>query len=342
MVAIKAQDRQKFLKSLPGPACVVLVYGTDAGLITETARDATERLANAEDPPGETIRIEDVDLDSDPDRLIVELQTIPMFGGTKVVRTTVGRKINANMLKSVFETGPPAAVLVIEAGNLKPSDTLRKIAEKTKWAAAVPCYADSAQDLSRMVAEMISASGKHIGDDAMQLLVSRLGADRALSRSEVEKLILSVGNDADITEAAILDTVGDVSELTVDRVVLAVADGQPTHAIEALERAVAAGQPHQTLLLALQRHMLLLHRIRARADDGARLDEVFRGLRPPVHFKLRDALTRQTRKWSRTALSAALARVQAVIRQTRGGRAAIEGAMTERLIIDLAKFAQRQ
>ena len=52
-------------------------------------------MAARENPPGEIIRIEDGDLEDDPDRLAVELQTMPMFGGRKVVRTTTSRRITA-------------------------------------------------------------------------------------------------------------------------------------------------------------------------------------------------------------------------------------------------------
>lgn len=343
MVAVKAQDRQRFIEKLPANVSVIVVYGPDAGLVSETARETATRLAKRQDPPGEILRIEDGDLDDDPDRLLVELQTIPMFGGGKVIRTTTGRRVNINMLKPVLEGQPPAAALVIEAGNLKPTDALRKLSEKADFAAAVPCFADSTQDLARMVDDMLAKAGKTIDPDAKSLLVARLGSDRALSRSEVDKLILSVGERTLIDEAAVLDAVGDVSELSLDRVVLAALDGQSRPAVEALERAVAAGQAYQGILLALQRHLLLLHRLRAGVETGKRTEEVIKSLRAPVHFKMRDALTRQCRNWSLPALNHALRRTQATIKATRGGpQANVESAATERLLIDLSRLAHQR
>ena len=44
-------------------------------------------------------------LEDDPDRIFVELQTAPMFGGRKIVRATAGRRITAAALKPLVEGG---------------------------------------------------------------------------------------------------------------------------------------------------------------------------------------------------------------------------------------------
>lgn len=339
MVAIKPQQTQKFLSAVPNDIRAILVYGTDAGLVSELAQLASRSLAARETPPSEILRIEDPDLEADPDRLIVELQTIPMFSGGKVVRTTTGRRVNANLLKHVFDAGPPAASLVIEAGNLKPSDTLRKLAESTPWAAALPCYPDGAQDLSRMVAEMVSAAGKRIGPDVRDLLVSKLGADRALSRQEVEKLLIFVGDARQVAEEDVLAIVGDVSELSLDRIATATADGRAREAVETLERAIAAGQTYQSVLLALQRHYLLLHGLASAVDAGKRVDDVLRAQRPPLSFSMRDVVSRQLRSWRLDKAAFALARIQTTIQETRSANSHLEPAATERLVLELARLA---
>lgn len=321
---------------------MLVVYGSDAGLVSEIAETAAHSLSRQETPPGEILRIEDADLEGDPDKLFIELQTLPMFSGAKVIRTSIGRRVNANQLKQVFDTGPPAAALVVEAGNLKPSDMLRKLAEATSWAAALPCYADSAKDLSRIVDETVAEAGKRIAPDVRELLVSRLGADRALSRREVEKLIIYAGDSSDIREQDVLAVVGDVSELSLDRVTVSAGDGRAREAIEAAERATAAGQTYQAVLLALQRYFLMLHALASAIDSGKRLDDAIRTVRPPLAFGLRDAVTRQLRSCHPGTLGAAVSRIQATIRNSRGPGAANEAAATERLIMDLAHLMKRK
>src|SRR6185295_15370210 len=199
MVAIKAHQAQSFLNP-PGPKVpAVLFYGSDAGLISERATKLAALVAARD--TGEIIRIDDADLDNDPDRLAVELQTIPMFGGSKVVRVTAGRRITAAALQPLLEGGTLAATLIVEAGNLKPTDSMRVLFEKAAQAAAVACYADEARDIEGLIGETLKAHGLAITSDAREMLVARMGADRVMSRGEIEKLALYATGKTEVDAA---------------------------------------------------------------------------------------------------------------------------------------------
>src|SRR5512145_2675525 len=103
MVAVKSYQAEAFLKAVERVPAAVLFYGTDAGLVGERAAALARRLAEAHD--GEILRLDDSDLEGNPDRIGVELLTLPMFGGRKIVRATAGRRINAATLKSIVEIG---------------------------------------------------------------------------------------------------------------------------------------------------------------------------------------------------------------------------------------------
>lgn len=316
-----------------------MVFGTDVGLVSERTVEAARAFAAREQPPGEIIRIEDSDLDQDPDRLIVELQTIPMFGGGKVVRTTLGRRVNSALLKSVLEDGPPAAQLVVEAGNLKPSDAARKAFEAAPWAAAVPCYTDGARDLDGLLREMLSEAGLTITPQAQEALLGRLGADRALSRGEIEKLILFVGDQREITLEDVETIVGDSSEMAMDIVIEAAANGASETAVREFDRLMAAGDSPQVLIGSLQRYFRRLHRLRAAIDAGRSFDGAARGLRPPIFFKQKDAIAAQCRLWPEARLLSALQRIGETAKAARRN-AALELVLAERLLIELAMVAK--
>ena len=188
MVAVKSYQADSFLKAVERVPSAVLIYGTDAGLIGERAAMLARRLADKHQ--GEILRLDDADLEDDPDRIGVELLTRPMFGGRKIVRAATGRRINAVSLKPLVEMGPLEGFLIVEAGSLRKGDALLTLFETSPGAAAIACYPDEARDLDSMVGEMLSAARMDIAPEARRLLVGRLGADRALSRAEVEKLVL--------------------------------------------------------------------------------------------------------------------------------------------------------
>lgn len=335
MVAIKAHMAERFLAAPDKTLRAFLFFGTDPGLVTERAQQTSKRIAASENPPGEMIRLDDADLDGDRDRLGVELRTLPMFGGRKIVRVTVGRIINAAALNDLVDSGDLAGVLIVEAGNLKPTDALRANFEKSPHAAAIACYGDEGRDLEGLVREVLQAANLDISPEARALLVARLGADRAMSRAEVEKLALYANGKSRIEPEDVDAIVGDASEMAIDRIVNAATSGNAAIAVNEFARAVTAGESPQMVISAIQRHLHKLHRVRSDIDKGVQLTEAIRQLRPPLHFKQRDAFAEQCRRWSRPALDRALAATADALKTARLN-SAIEDVLAERLLLSLA------
>src|ERR1700709_1803255 len=86
MTAIKPAQAEAFV-ARPDPAYpVVLLYGPDAGLVSERAQAII--AASVDDPadPFAVIGLSGDELASDPARLADGAKSIPMFGGRRVVR----------------------------------------------------------------------------------------------------------------------------------------------------------------------------------------------------------------------------------------------------------------
>ena len=339
MVAIKTHQANAFLAAVDRAPAAVLLYGTDVGLVGERASLLAKRLAERESPPGEILRLDDADLEGDADRIFVELQTVPMFGGRKIVRTTAGRRVTAAQLAPLVQSGNLQGYLIVEAGNLRPDDALRALFEKAREAAAVACFPDEVRDLDAVVREVLAARKIDITPEAKRVLLARLGADRALSRVEIEKLALYAHGKAVIDESDVEAAVGDAAELALDRIVLAAASGRAGKSLVELDRSLAAGESAQAVIAALQRHFLRLHRMRSALDAGGSMEDIVRSMRPPVHFKQREALEQQCRSWSLSRLAAALARIAEAVKAARLN-SALEGTLAENLLLDLQGLAK--
>ncbi len=338
MVAIKAPQAAAFLKAPPANIAAVLFFGSDPGLVNERAHSLALQLAARETPAGEVLRLDESDLDEDSGRVAVELQTRPMFSGRKILRVTAGRRINAQYLKPIIEMAPLEGFLIVEAGNLKPDDALRSLFEGTAGVAAIACYPDSAADIDGLINEVLGAHKMRIGLDARALLQARLGADRTLSRNELEKLALYAAGRAEIVADDIEAIVGDAADLALERIAEAAAQGRAADAITDFGRAIASGESAQAIILITQRYFLKLHRVRGDLDGGRSLDEALRGLRPPLHFKQRDAFAAQVRMWSRTSLDQALGRIAETAKAARLS-SQLEDTLGERLVLALSAMA---
>ena len=71
------------------------------------------------------------------------------------------------------------------------------------------------------------------------------------------------------------------------------------------------------------------------------MDDVLRSLRPPPHFKQREAIEQQCRGWSLRKLNAALARIAEAAKAARLN-SALEGTLAERLLLDLGALRKGQ
>ncbi len=338
MAAIKAAQAAAFLKAPPASMAAVLFFGSDPGLVTERAHVLAQLIAARATPAGEVLRLDETDLDDDLGRVTVELQTRPMFSGRKIIRVTAGRRINAQYLKPIIELAPLEVFLIVEAGNLKPDDALRALFESHPGVAAVACYPDSAADIDGLINEVLSAHKMRIGADARALLQSRLGADRALSRAEIEKLALYAAGRSEIEADDIEAIVGDASDLALERIAEAAARGRAVEAVTDYGRAIASGESAQAIILIVQRYFLKLHRVRGDIDGGRNLEDALRSMRPPLHFKQRDIFAAQVRNWSRASLEAALTRIDETAKAARLS-SQLEDTLGERLVLALSAMA---
>lgn len=317
----------------------MLLYGTDAGLVSERGAALAALFSTRENPAGEIVRLADEDLEDDPGRLAIELLTVPMFGGRKIIRAASGRRVNTASLKPLIEETGLAGILIVEAGNLKPDDSLRGLFEKSAKAAAIACYGDDAQDLDAVIRDVLGAAGLKITPPARQMLLARLGADRALSRREIEKLALFAAGKSEIDETDVEAIVGDASEMAIDRIIHAAAAGHSARASQELSRALEAGENAQMIIGAVQRHFQRLHRVRAAVDRGQSIDTAVQQLRPPLHFKQKDAVAAQCRAWQTAALTKALEVTAATAKSARL-TSALEDVLVERLVLTLARLAR--
>ena len=329
MVAYKAHTVQRFLDA-PDPACrAALVYGPDAGLVSERAAALTQSFAKRAGVDTEVVRLDDRDFAEDPARLDVELRTQSMFSPGKVVRVTAGSRLDAAALKALLAE-PTDIPLVVEAGNLRPDSGLRKLFEKSPDAAALPCYADE-RDLAAVIDAELAKNGLEIDRETKAYLMGRLGADQALSRGEVAKLALYTQDTGRVTHEDVAAIVGDASEIALENFVYAVSAGDAAGALRELGRLAAAGTDRTVALSALARHYGKLHLV---ATYGGPLEDGAKTLRPPLHYKRRDVFLNHCRKWGAHRLAAALPLIQEAVRRTRR-TPDLDGAFSERLLLAL-------
>jgi len=303
---VSAAAADRFVKK-PDPAIVaVLLYGPDRGLVQERAEELAKTVVDSLDDPFRVVDLNATVFTSDPARLADEAAAQSLTGGRRVVRVRSAGNDLAPIIESLLHNPIGDALIIVEAGELSPKAKLRSLFEKTAIAASIACYQDADLALDAVIKDTLAQRGLTVNAGALAYMSGRLGTDRKVTRSELEKLALFVGERTEVTEEDAIACVGDSAEMDLDDLADAAAGGDHTAAARALSRLTVDGVNPIAILRALQRHFQRLHLAGAMVTAGTSADAVVGALRPPIFYKRRPAFGRQLRNWSpgliRTAL----------------------------------------
>ena len=209
------------------------------------------------------------------------VQTIPMFGGRRVVwlkdvnflADTVTGKAETTLkrvedLQELLQSVNPeeTAVLITAA----PVDRRRSFA---KWCekSADFALADGGEDadgLGAVVQAEAGSIGVQFGPGALELLLARIGSNTRLLIEEVRKLAAHSADGRTIDEASVAEVTPNAAQGDFFETADAFFSGDLQWALAALKRHFFAGGDARPVLAALQNRNRILIQVRALADAG--------------------------------------------------------------------------
>jgi DNA polymerase III subunit delta len=339
MVAIRAAEVDAFV-ARPDPARpVVLVFGPDAGLVSERVDALIKAAVDDPNDPFTLARLDGEVLAAEPSRLVEEVRTVPLFGGRRAVWVKAGSRNIAPAVEPVLALGARECRVVIEAGDLRRNAPLRALIERAGNAAALPCYADDERARARLVEEEMRAVGLSLSPDARALLLPLLGGDRAASRNEIRKLALYARGKERVGVEDVAAVVSDASSLALDEIVDAAFAGKAAELQIQLAKARSAGTSVGSIFFAAQRQVAQLHRWRTAIEEGARfsIDSAV----PQAQFRRKGAIEAALRSWSAARLAAAMTELAAAVLESRRN-AALADVIAERALLAIAVRARHR
>ncbi|OOL18973.1 DNA polymerase III subunit delta [Bombella intestini] len=296
---ITAQAVRQTLKKA-GSWRVILLHGDDGGLIRERAKEAVQTVLDDLDDPFRLARLEE----EEQDRLGEEALALSLTGGRRVVWLRGAQDGIVGTLKSVLEHESDT-LIVLEGQGLGARSKLRQFAEKAKNVASIGCYPEEGHSLSRTVVDLLAEDKIRMDRDGMAWLLGHLGNDRALVRSEVEKLRLYGEPGGTLSVEDVQACVGDSGQASLDDAVYAALAGNRLEADRAFERAMGDGATSVaftrvtlSVLERFQQAFLLV-------QNGQSRQEAMGMLKPPVFFRRKDAFLAGMRRWSLVTTSQA-------------------------------------
>lgn len=271
----------------------ILLYGEDTGLIRERAvKIVTRIIGDLRDP----FRLTRLDGDEQA-RVEEEVTALSLTGGRRVVWLSRAQDSLVTQLDRLMK-GEMETLLLMEAGSLSPRSKLRAFAEKHSQIASIACYAEEGRQLAQTIQDFFQENQINIERGALQWLLTRLGADRALVRSELEKLVLYARPGDRLELDDVRQCVGDSGSATLEEAVYHAFAGLFPQADLLLTRALADGAAPVTyaravFLVADKIYTVLLHEA-----EGKNRQQAIMALKPPLFFKRKELFQKALKRCS--------------------------------------------
>jgi DNA polymerase III subunit delta len=293
------RDIDSFVKKPPSGFRAVLLYGVDGGLI-RSRRDALLAALRVDrsDPFACTELTHDA-VEETPSLLFEALQSMTLTGQAPCVLVSdVGNKLT-DTIKCALTTPACSNPLILIAGDLA-KGSLRTLFEdaKRKDCITIACYRDEGADLATTIRAMLQEKGIACTPPVMQVLCSLLGNDRAVTRSEIEKIDLYLGVDRTLTEEIVVELLGNNQHTILSDAAMAWIAGDMARFMTLSDRVFQAGEHPvafvRVLLSAVSRLLTIVQKI----AEGAAPAQAMMAARPPVFFKEQPLYTRAIKRWN--------------------------------------------
>jgi DNA polymerase-3 subunit delta len=304
MILSKRPEVERFLAT-PSPGVrAVVIWGKDRGGVRERAQALAAKIAVRPEDPFDVALLTEADVEKDAARLEEELSALSLMGGRRLVRlkltaekASVDRLAAEALVRHDQGLLNPDAFLLIEAGALESGSALRRAAEKAPSALSIPIYEDEAGDVARLVREALQKDRVSLSVDALDLFVGRLPRERAVMRSEIERLVLYLGpgSGAQARAEDLTDYFGVEPEASLTDAAEDAFGGRAAKCQSTLRRARAEGESGVAAVRALSLYLAKLRRASLLVVGGATPQEAAKSCR--VFWKNEREFVRQLRVW---------------------------------------------
>ena len=339
---LSSRDVVSFFKSPPKGITGVLIYGNDSMRVSGKREQFIKSLLGSNaDEEMRLARISRENLKKAPEQAIDLCKTQGFFPGERALLIEEANEtISDIIIKAVEAWKDGDATIVVTAGSLKPSSSLRKFFEQKKNTYSLPIYDNPMTKFE--VEKIIAESGlQNVTQEGFAHLVTVASELQPGDfRQSVNKLALYKLNDEKpVTIQDIINCTPKSNEADIDEVLNVILAGNEFKVSQILGRLSSQGTLPVTLIIAATRHFKALFSI---ISNPGGVNAGATALRPPVYGPRKEALTNQAQKWGPVKIKTVIKILTATDLQLRSSnQQAPKMVLVERLFIRIAMLLKK-
>jgi DNA polymerase-3 subunit delta len=188
-------------------------------------------------------------------------------------------------------------LIIFETSELTPRSKLRKFFEKEKNLGILACYFDTERDVQDLIETTFKKEGISISRDISLLIAKRLGNERHIIKSELEKIILYLKDKKEFKAEDILKCLSQNEDFGFDDLNYNLCDGNVVKLDKIINQLYLEGINPIALLRSAGKHFHKILFVNQKIDSGINLNESLTQLKPPIFFLYINQFKNQVTKW---------------------------------------------
>lgn len=278
-----------------------LLYGPDQGLISERQNIIIKKILGDQYDPMTLIKLDANYLVKNPAKLHEEINNISLIPGKRLFIiynvTNNFYKIIKEILDDTNNQQTKDNFIILTAGELSPSSSIRKYFETTKHTVAIPCYIDDPQTIYNIVKTELSYLNPN--NEIIQYIANNISGNRLIIKQELEKIktfyLSSQSKTIEINDIKLLLTESHANDF--QDFANSVADKDTKKSIHLLDDLLSSGFPSVTLIRVLINYLYRILELKSLIDKNSDFNSSIKQLKPPVFFKQKNLIKKHLNLW---------------------------------------------
>ena len=271
-----------------------LVYGQNKGLVREKSQTIIDTY---KDDQTEIIKFENDELISEPEKLSNEFNTFSLIAEKKIIHVLNTKDNLTETITNTINNQDSTNLIIFETGELIPRSKLRKFFEKEENLGILACYFDTERDVQDLIETTFKKEDISISRDISLLIAKRLGNERHIIKSELEKIILYLKDKKEFKAEDILKCLSQNEDFGFDDLNYNLCDGNVVKLDKIINQLYLEGINPIALLRSAGKHFQKILFVNQKIDSGMNLNESLSQLKPPIFFLYINKFKNQVTKW---------------------------------------------
>lgn len=249
-----------------------LVFGPEVSVVNYRFDLIAKKISPNLSDPFLVANLSKERLSEDKGILADEFFSFSMLGGRKLIVIKDCDVAAGAALKLLCEDNDFAKksenFILIQAGDLDKSSPLRKVAEESAHFAVIACYEDDERVIKKFIENELAAKQVKSSSQVIERLLEKFGKNRQIIQSELEKIMLFLGQEKQLTIELVDSLTQSESEITANEFVMNFAAQKFDTALLQTEKLFKDGFEAITLIRFLSNYLQKLYQSKVELELG--------------------------------------------------------------------------